>query len=665
MDTKRKNWKSGFVFLFVLVFHLAAMNVGAQIISSIEPVGLISDGDIVIRGSGFGSAKGKVEVFIDIPRHLRSNVTHVPVISSWSNTEIRFNIFKAPVFSFHVFTKPVLVKIYDSSGLQMNEAYYPFEDVKNDAWFSTFVVNLWKNGVVNGRSTGIFEPGDQSTRAEFIKMAVVASGNEDKYCSQEPGYGDVHQGDWFYPYVKVAWNLGWLDKTKTSFFPNNPINRAEVAKIISTALNIQDMIGTSIFSDVSMDDWFGLSVMRLANREIVHGYPDGTFKPANNINRAEASKVINLAFLRKLNEPEFNCDGGKLIFLVHGLLSDGYSWGMFGWDNVASNWAVEINSMLGMLINQKYWYGGDLGRLFRNGEDSFYKEEWLGKANLFSISFSDNSDLTLVEQANELGEIINRVVASRYHTDEIILIGHSMGGLAIRAYLEFKGVPQAGPVAFDPVLNPKYVFNRSLVSKVITISTPHQGSPYPRAVDAYLEGEVSLPTLRFLNDKAVGSLQEFASTMADKEALLLLSDMNTLDRNTEIGRLQETTHAEIYQRISAKAIATEQDVDAFVSQLPWGLLLEYFVVGGRLEIFETLRDEVYFPFFYNRDFGYPQLPDCREHDMVVCVSSQLAFGQNNPPVIENQHHMGSVHNEEVKEFVKNEVGNSGYFYCPQ
>lgn len=46
--------------------------------------------------------------------------------------------------------------------------------------------------------------------------------------------------------------------------------------------------------------------------------------------------------------------------------------------------------------------------------------------------------MTLVEQANELGEIINRVVASRYHTDEIILIGHSMGGLAIRAYLEFK-----------------------------------------------------------------------------------------------------------------------------------------------------------------------------------------------------------------------------------
>ena len=128
-------------------------------------------------------------------------------------------------------------------------------------------------------------------------MAVLAS---EALCSlyENPNYEDVSSSDWFYDFVKIAWNLGWLDKTKTSFNPNNSITRAEASKILSIALNLTDVIGTSCFSDVSMEDWYAPYIMRLKNRGIVGGYPGDAkiFKPANYINRAEVAKVLELSF---------------------------------------------------------------------------------------------------------------------------------------------------------------------------------------------------------------------------------------------------------------------------------------------------------------------------------------------------------------------------------
>ena len=50
------------------------------------------------------------------------------------------------------------------------------------------------------------------------------------------------------------------------------------------------------FSDVTLGTDLGNAIYKLVEKGVVVGYPDGTFKPDNNLTRAELTKMINLVF---------------------------------------------------------------------------------------------------------------------------------------------------------------------------------------------------------------------------------------------------------------------------------------------------------------------------------------------------------------------------------
>lgn len=85
---------------------------------------------------------------------------------------------------------------------------------------------------------------------------------------------------------------GYPDGT---YRPYNDINRAEFTKILISAKFSQEEIDNCItggFSDVSADDWFAPYVCVAKTNGIINGYLDGTFKPNNNISYAESLKII-------------------------------------------------------------------------------------------------------------------------------------------------------------------------------------------------------------------------------------------------------------------------------------------------------------------------------------------------------------------------------------
>lgn len=51
----------------------------------------------------------------------------------------------------------------------------------------------------------------------------------------------------------------------------------------------------TVFSDLSPDHWAHDDIMYMVERGILSGYPDGTFKPNNTISRAEFAKIMVLA----------------------------------------------------------------------------------------------------------------------------------------------------------------------------------------------------------------------------------------------------------------------------------------------------------------------------------------------------------------------------------
>ncbi len=93
---------------------------------------------------------------------------------------------------------------------------------------------------------------------------------------------------------------GYPDGT---FRPNALVNRAEFLKIILEARGMKNGITpTNCFPDVGNDDWFAIYVCAAKQEEIVGGYPDGTFKPEQDIAFTEASKILSLAYKQQIQQ---------------------------------------------------------------------------------------------------------------------------------------------------------------------------------------------------------------------------------------------------------------------------------------------------------------------------------------------------------------------------
>ncbi len=85
---------------------------------------------------------------------------------------------------------------------------------------------------------------------------------------------------------------GYPDGT---FKPENNMARSEVSAIFARILadyNEDNLTATSTgFDDVSANDWCAKYISRLENSEIIKGYTDGSFKPNNPITRAEFATI--------------------------------------------------------------------------------------------------------------------------------------------------------------------------------------------------------------------------------------------------------------------------------------------------------------------------------------------------------------------------------------
>ncbi len=164
-------------------------------------------------------------------------------------------------------------------------------------WSSSYLEELRSRGIIKGYDDGM-RPDQNITRAELVKIVVEAL-EESVYGMDYQGYfSDVTDDDWHWKYVEKAYELGIIGGYDDGTFgPSNDVNRAEAVKIIVGAFGI-DTSGThegGVFDDVSAMDWFFKYVMTAYDEGLVSGYGDGTFGPGDSMTRGEAAKVVWLA----------------------------------------------------------------------------------------------------------------------------------------------------------------------------------------------------------------------------------------------------------------------------------------------------------------------------------------------------------------------------------
>ena len=86
------------------------------------------------------------------------------------------------------------------------------------------------------------------------------------------------------------------------FRPDQPINRAEFLKIVFKGRSDMQPVGRRCFSDVNPEEWYAPYVCAAQRRGIVQGYPNGTFKPGQSVNTAEAMKIVLNAYQATVQE---------------------------------------------------------------------------------------------------------------------------------------------------------------------------------------------------------------------------------------------------------------------------------------------------------------------------------------------------------------------------
>lgn len=281
----------------------------------------IADQGLRFEGLNFGEA-GRLTASVDV-RHIEDYVNcagssvlewEVPSTDtqSWTQTRIVDAIFPYEFscgdsnFSLtpDSLEYPISFKVERSSGGETNSLAFPFKDVADsDEWYTPHILRVWARGIVEGykiyyprygheKSLNRFDPESSVTHGEALAMIFRAAGIEppESNCIC-PGTDSL---DWVYRYVCEAVNRGWVTCPLEA---GDPANRGFVAAAIAGALEMPaDQGFNGHFPDVLEDHPFARQISFCYDEGIVGGYPDGTFQPDAEINRAELAKILDEGF---------------------------------------------------------------------------------------------------------------------------------------------------------------------------------------------------------------------------------------------------------------------------------------------------------------------------------------------------------------------------------
>ncbi|MCC6643178.1 S-layer homology domain-containing protein [Candidatus Peregrinibacteria bacterium] len=167
----------------------------------------------------------------------------------------------------------------------------PFTDVNwGDEYFDALNY-LKKEGIVAGYADGSFKPFQTINRVEFTKIIVEADGYDaakgpfDMSSAADLNFKDLEDGVWYVPYLREAKNKGLIGGYPDGTFkPSQKINFAEAAKIIVVSTG-----GDFAGAGYAPEDWYHKYVNVLEEK---HAIPRTIGGFDQEITRGEMAEMI-------------------------------------------------------------------------------------------------------------------------------------------------------------------------------------------------------------------------------------------------------------------------------------------------------------------------------------------------------------------------------------
>lgn len=152
---------------------------------------------------------------------------------------------------------------------------------------------LKTNEIVNGYIDGTFQPDQSVNRAEFLKIVIEGS-NIPTDINEISAFPDVDNSAWYAKYVSKAYHEGWINGYPDgSFKPTQTINKVEALKILGKAQSwsLPLNIIDPPFEDTVAGSWY-ISYLEYAKTHQFLEETRNTFNPGEFMTRAKISEVI-------------------------------------------------------------------------------------------------------------------------------------------------------------------------------------------------------------------------------------------------------------------------------------------------------------------------------------------------------------------------------------
>ncbi|MFA5352433.1 MAG: S-layer homology domain-containing protein [Candidatus Gracilibacteria bacterium] len=191
---------------------------------------------------------------------------------------------------------------------ELTSASQIYTDITNDDWYEEAVRKLYERQTLSVNEKATFEPNGKITRGELADLLVRAAG----FLPETPrstGFCDVTADSKYAASIEFMRKQGWVGGYDSqnkrcnggkNFRPDQATNRVNALKMILTVFG--DLAKVKIaekqceaihFSDVKGDAWYAPFVAEANCLGFVKGYSNNTFRPGNNVNRAEIAVILN------------------------------------------------------------------------------------------------------------------------------------------------------------------------------------------------------------------------------------------------------------------------------------------------------------------------------------------------------------------------------------
>ena len=167
-------------------------------------------------------------------------------------------------------------------------------------WAAGYIKNLYCKGITTGYPDNTYRPADFVSRSQMAAFIIRAKFGESFSYSSTQHFSDIPNTHWAFKYVQKMYDegitTGYADGT---YRPSENVARSQMAAFIIRAKFGESFSYslTPYFTDIPDTHWAFKYVQKMYDEGITTGYADGTYRPSQNVGRAQMATFIARAFL--------------------------------------------------------------------------------------------------------------------------------------------------------------------------------------------------------------------------------------------------------------------------------------------------------------------------------------------------------------------------------